>query len=76
MDGTMIEAWAGQKSLRPKRNDDALKRHHPPVPGRTRQWIFTGRSGGTRHTNPRRTLRRGYIGRASAEANWGIWGTC
>ena len=33
VDGTMIEAWAGQKSLQPKSNDDALKPPPPPAPG-------------------------------------------
>jgi len=33
VDGTMIEAWAGQKSFQPKNNDDVLKPPPPPAPG-------------------------------------------
>jgi hypothetical protein len=33
VDGTMIEAWAGQKSFQPKSSDDALKPPPPPAPG-------------------------------------------
>jgi transposase len=33
VDGTMIEAWAGQKSFQPKNNDDLLKFPSPPAPG-------------------------------------------
>jgi transposase len=33
VDGTMIEAWAGQKSFQPKSGDDALNPPAPPAPG-------------------------------------------
>ena len=33
VDGTLIEAWAGQKSFQPRDNDDILKPPPPPDPG-------------------------------------------
>lgn len=33
VDGTLIEAWAGQKSFQPRDNDDILKPPPPPNPG-------------------------------------------
>jgi transposase len=52
VDGTLIEAWASQKSFR--RKDGKGK---PPAPGE--RSTFTGRSGRTRPMNRRRIPRRG-----------------
>jgi transposase len=48
VDGTLIEAWASQKSFRRKDGQ-----------GREERWIFTERSARTRPTNPRRIRMRG-----------------
>src|ERR1017187_74783 len=58
VDGTLVQAWAGQKSFRAKKGQGEKR----PVPRRTRgirRWIFTGKSAATKRTPPRRTRRRG-----------------
>ena len=62
VDGTLIEAWAGQKSFQ--------KKDTPSGPGptirATRRWTSTARSAATRRTNPRPIRRRGSTGKDRA----------
>ncbi len=66
VDGTLIEAWAGQKSFQLKDDDDILKPPPPPDPGSTQPSITASRSAPTTPTNPRPILWRGCTGRRAA----------
>jgi len=54
VDGTLIEAWASQKSFRPKEESPGLVRERM-------KWTFMGRSAATTLTNPPPIRRRGSI---------------
>src|ERR1019366_3260847 len=76
VDGTLIEAWAGQKSfqLKDKDEDDILKPPPPPDPGSTRPSITASRSVPTTRTNPKPIRWRVYIRRVvGARRSWRIW---
>ena len=73
VDGTLVEAWAGQKSFRA-----ALRtRPHPRAAAAIPRSIFTSRSVPTRRTSRRPILRHGYLrrreGRRPSSGIWGMW---
>ena len=63
VDGTLIEAWASMKSLRP-RTDRTTRRR--PAEGGTARRISTARSARTRRTPRRPIRRRGFTARGRA----------
>src|SRR5215469_17072209 len=77
VDGTLVEAWAGQKSFQRKdRNEDPL---NPPPPDHssnpTINWHGEKRSNETHQSLP--TQWRGCIRRrAERKPSWAIWDTC
>ena len=71
VDGTLLEAWASQKSFRARDDDE------PARAGAIRPWISMGTVGAMRRTARRRIPTRGCTRRrADARRDWGIWGTC
>ena len=70
--GTLIEAWASQKSF--QRKDD----HQAPPPDdpATRPLIFTGKSAATTRINRRRTRRRGWRRVRGTSRSWLIAAMC
>jgi transposase len=76
VDGTLIEAWAGQKSFQAKEGNP-LQPPPPDAAAGIRRSTIEGRSARTRRMNRRPIRWRGCIGRAGgAKRSWGIWGTC
>jgi transposase len=75
VDGTLIEAWAGQKSFRPRRNDDDPLDPPPPDKGSnpTVNWHKQKRSNET-HESTTDPLARLYKKTRGAEAKLGYLG--
>jgi transposase len=61
VDGTLIEAWVGQKSFQRK---DHSEKPPPDDPGTTRRWTFTARGAATKRMSRRRMRMRDWHARA------------
>src|ERR1039457_4350241 len=73
VDGTLIEAWASQKSFKPK-DEQSLPIGVVSRP-RTLRWTFVVASAATRPMPQRPIQMRGYIRRAPAALqSWATWG--
>ena len=62
VDGTLLEAWASQKSFQRKDAPEGRRRRIRAIP----RWTSTKRSGPTKHTSRRQTRTLGWPGRAKA----------
>ena len=74
VDGTLIEAWAGQKSFQLKEDDDILKPRPPPDPAAIRPSITASRGVPTTPIDPRPIRWRVCTRRPKArKQSWRIW---